>query len=201
MVWRRHPEMCALSLVMGLVVAAIIVATLTLGKERMVWVAIGCAFALLALMALLLRPEVAGPVVFWFLLRSCPMVDGALFYFYTDDAASFPDGPHFSPWLYTTGIGLAGCLGMLLGYLTGSEYFASWRYQPVLLLSVVLRVLVRLLFLPVLWRWNLEPPHRLPDVYIVLPLEFFGAMALAWSWIPKQVMNAHGKLQRGRLEL
>merc|ERR1712232_1503858 len=57
--------------------------------------------------------------------------------------------------------------------------------------------LVRLLLVYVLLRKNRtrlglsDEPNALADVAWVFPIEFLSSMLFAWSWVPKQVMNAH----------
>mmetsp|Transcript_109015 Transcript_109015/g.170429 ORF Transcript_109015/g.170429 Transcript_109015/m.170429 type:complete len:549 (+) Transcript_109015:87-1733(+) len=185
---KRHPEMSSLCIGMGFLLLAITVVTFTVREdaERMqALVGIGGAAFLLSGVALFIRSEIALPMIFWFLLSACPKVDGALFYFYTDSEDIYPGGPHFSAWMYTTGLGLAGMFGVLTGYLSGSILFKTWRYPFILILTVPCRALIRLLLLPVLWRWNID------DMYWVFPIEFLSSMLFSWSWLPKQVMGAH----------
>lgn len=194
--FQNHPIMFGLCLSVGLLIAGMSVLTFTAGKdsERSHAIAISIASALLlSAIGLFIRSEIAGPVVFWFMLQACPQVNGALFYFYTDDIHAFPEGPHFSAWMYATGLGIAGLLGVLTGYLTGSMLFAKWRYTWILLLTVPCRAVVRLFLLPVLWRHTAarDPGDVYADVYWVFPVEFLASMLFAWSWVPKQVMNAH----------
>lgn len=188
-----HPELCWLSVVMGSVLACIVTVTLTAGpdsEELQVSVSASAAVLLFSAFAVFVRWETTGPMIFWFLLAASPKVDGALFYFYTDGPDVFPGGPHFSPWLYATGLSLAGFLGFLCGYLSGSELFRKWRYPRILLMTVPSRAVVRLFLLPVLLRWNVTWFNS-PDVLWVFSVEFLSSLIYSWSWIPKQVMNAH----------
>jgi hypothetical protein len=188
-----HPELCCLSIVMGSVLACIVAVTLVSGKdseELQVIVSSSAAVFLFSAFAIFIRWEATGPMIFWFLLAASPKVDGALFYFYTDGPEVFPGGPHFSSWLYATGLSLATFLGFLCGYLSGSELFRHWRYPGILLSTVPLRAVVRLFLLPVLLRWN-TTRFNSPDVLWIFPVEFLSSMIYSWSWIPKQVMNAH----------
>lgn len=200
--FKNHPEMFGLCLAVGLLVAFMSFLTFTADKAEKdsegYHAKVICALAscILLFIGCFIRAEIAGPVVFWFLLQSCPSVQGALFYFYTDDAKVFPEGPHFSAWMYATGMGVAGLLGVLAGYLSGSALFKSWRYTWILLLTVPCRALVRLMLLPVLWRWTttrFQQPgvsDLYADLYWVFPICFLESMLFAWSWIPKQVMGA-----------
>lgn len=197
--FQNHPVMFWLCLGVGLLIAGMSVLTFSAKKDSEDTQALAISVAsalLLAAIGVFIRSEIAGPVVFWFLLQACPQVNGALFYFYTDGPKAFPGGPHFSAWMYATGMGLAGLLGVLAGYLSGSALFANWRYTSILLLTVPSRAVVRLCLLPVLWRWSTTRynisgvPDPYSDVYWVFPVEFFSSMLFAWSWVPKQVMNA-----------
>jgi len=200
--FQNHREMFWLCLSVGILIAGMTVMTFSLhGKKdwerTQALTMIAAAALLLSAIGYFIRLEVARPVIFWFLLQACPQVQGALFYFYTNNAETFPEGPHFSAWMYATGLGVAGLLGVLVGYMTGSVMFKSWRYTWILLLTVPCRAAVRLMLVPVLWRWTQtryeQPgvPAAYADVYWVFPIEFLSSMLFAWSWVPKQVMNAH----------
>jgi len=193
--FQKNPLMVWLCLGVGLLIAGMSIMTFTAGdklSERAQAVTIIAASAvLISFIGVFIRSEISGPLVFWFLLQSCPQVNGALFYFYTDDADAFPKGPHFSAWIYATGLSLAGLVGVLVGYLSGSVLFKSWKYTWILLLTVPCRALVRLMLVPVLWRWTTSRSDEYADLYYVFPMAFLESMLFAWSWVPKQVMAAH----------
>lgn len=193
LMFRRQPEMTSLCVAMGIVVGLVTVTTfMDLPKGWLIALCITTSCIFLGLLVFFLRPEISHPTVFWFLLQAVPpKVHGALFYFYTDGPEVFPLGPHFSPWMYATGIGLAGFLGVFAGYLSGSELFKNWSYRGVILLSVPLSCAAQLALLPVILRWTVTGENKIPDTYIVLPLEFLASMFFAWIWVPKQVMNAY----------
>lgn len=189
----QHPEMCSLALGMGVVLATLGVLTANSGHNpegRHAMLSVAASLLLVGAFALFIRWEMSGPVIFWFLLQACPKIDGALFYFYTDGPEMFPIGPWFSASLYTTGLGLACFFGALAGYLTGSELFRNWRYPSIILLTVPLRAIVRLLLLPMLWRWT-TAPYYVSDRWLALTVEFFSSMIYSYTWIPRQVMSAH----------
>jgi len=193
--FRKHPEMFILALCMALVLIGIVIATLTLSKEKDVefpqfMMSFVGACIILASLAIFIRWEITGPCIFWFILQACPRVDGALFFFYTDGPDVFPGGPFFSPWLYATGMNLACFCGTLCAYLTGDFLFKEWRYPSIILLTVPLRVVARLMLIPVLWRWTI-PSYADSEASFILALEFLHGMCFAWSWIPRQVMTAH----------
>jgi len=137
-----------------------------------------------------IRHEITGPVVFYFLLgMSSFNIDGALFYFYTDSVEQFPMGPHFTPWFYTTGIGVTVFLGIMVGFISGGEIFKDWSYRGILKVTIVLRALTQLALVPVLTRYTAR--HGISDHMYVLVVTGLDTMVFAWRWIPKQVMGAH----------
>lgn len=137
-----------------------------------------------------IRKEIAGPVIFYFILGLVSMnIDGALFYFYTDSPQEFPSGPHFSAYFFTTGIGASTFLGIMVGFLTGGELFADWSYRNILNVTIALRALTQLAMVPVLLRWTAVV--GIPDSIWVLAVTAVDNVFMAWRWIPKQVMGAH----------
>eukprot|EP00397_Hematodinium_sp_SG-2012_P033070 GEMP01035284.1.p1 GENE.GEMP01035284.1~~GEMP01035284.1.p1 ORF type:complete len:520 (+),score=78.03 GEMP01035284.1:38-1597(+) len=137
-----------------------------------------------------LRYEIANPMIFFFILTVVSInIDGGQFYFFTDSAREYADGPHFSPWFYTAGIGLASFTGIFVGFATGVDLFKSWTYRSIYMLTIVLRVFTQLLMVPLFMRWNLS--IGVSDKIWVVVASFVDMVVFAWRWVPKQVMSAH----------
>merc|ERR1719191_648022 len=115
---------------MGSMVCCLIFGTFAF-SERSLFIA-SFVVAVCGLMAFtfFMRKEIAGPIVFWFLLGMTSLnIDGATFYFYTDSPEAYPAGPHFTPYFYTAGIGLATFGGIFVGFATGDSLFTGWTYR------------------------------------------------------------------------
>mmetsp|Transcript_39848 Transcript_39848/g.127704 ORF Transcript_39848/g.127704 Transcript_39848/m.127704 type:complete len:571 (+) Transcript_39848:119-1831(+) len=189
-VLRRHPVLCALTLLVGVLVLALLMGTFFLPEGSLVPLAIFICIAVPTSLWFFLRPEISGPITFYFIFGILTLnTDGALFYFYTDSADAFPSGPHFTAYFYTTGLGVAGVAGTLTGIVTGSDMFKTWTYRSILRVTMLAFASARLLLIPVLMRWNRSA--GLPDGLCVLFVVFLQSMCFAWRWIPKQVMSAH----------
>merc|ERR1740117_2176427 len=94
-----------------------------------------------------IRPEIMGPIVFYFLLGlSSFNIDGALFYFYTDTPEQYPEGPHFSAWFYTSALGATIFVGIMVGFISGAEMFKFWSYRSILKVTIMLRAMTQLMF-------------------------------------------------------
>eukprot|EP00747_Dinoflagellata_sp_TGD_P207340 gnl/TRDRNA2_/TRDRNA2_80912_c0_seq3.p1 gnl/TRDRNA2_/TRDRNA2_80912_c0~~gnl/TRDRNA2_/TRDRNA2_80912_c0_seq3.p1 ORF type:complete len:563 (-),score=67.53 gnl/TRDRNA2_/TRDRNA2_80912_c0_seq3:105-1793(-) len=188
--FRLQPVLCGLVCFVGLLVIMLTVLLFVLANRQLL-LAVICVVVLVPLgFVLLIRPEVSKPVVFYFALGILSLnVDGALFYFYTDSPSEYPEGPHFSAFFYTTVFGICIFGGYLTGFATGTELFKSWSYQGILWLTIMLRVPIRLLLVPVLLRYNVK--IGVHDAAWVLPLLYIENVIMAWQWIPKQLMTAH----------
>lgn len=187
---RRHPVLCALTLLVGFMMLALTVCTFWLGSHHLACLSLSFAFVVPITFFLFIRSEIAGPVVFYYVLQMLSFnADGALFYFYTDPPSSFPNGPHFTPYFYTTGLGVAGFTGVFIGFLTGAELFKDWTYRRILQVMIVLRVFTQLLLVPALMRWTFA--SGIPDKLWITFVLGIDSMVVAWRWIPKQVMGAH----------
>eukprot|EP00439_Symbiodinium_sp_Y106_P055458 s3014_g7.t1 len=178
-VFRQHGVLCALTLMIGVLAFGLVVSTFLLDEHRLPEIAACMAAVVLGAFALFIRREIAGPVIFFFLL-------GLLS---TDSAAEFSEGPHFTPHFYITGIGAASFLGITVGFATGPEIFRSWSYRSICMLTLVLRACTQLAMLPVLCRWTLA--IGIPDSLWLLVVMGLDSMVQAWRWIPKQVLAAH----------
>lgn len=187
---RRHPVLVSLTLLIGALVLLLIAATFLLDEAKLLGVALGFASVVLSGFLVFIRWEIAGPVIFYFLLGLLSLnVEGALFYFYTDLPESYPAGPHFTAYFYTTGLGGATFVGIMVGFISGAEIFKSWSYRGILKVTIVCRAATQLLLVPALLRWTAAV--GIPDSLWVLLVMALDSVVFAWRWIPKQVMGAH----------
>lgn len=150
-------------------------------------IALATAVVVAAAYVLFIRPEISGPVVFYFLMRCCNLqITGALFYFFTDSPTAFPEGPHFSPLTYATAITTVAISGRMLGFMTARDLFSSWRYERTLLFAMPLVACTQLLLVPMLLRWNLV--MGIPDQAWVLAWTFVDMVARGWRQFPFSIM-------------
>merc|ERR1719433_2132519 len=106
---------------------ALIGGTFLLSESRVYVMAIAFAALVLVAFGVFMRWEIAGPIIFYFLLQMLSFnVDGALFYFYTNSPQEFPEGPHFTAYFYTTALGAATFGGFTIGFITGEQAFKDW---------------------------------------------------------------------------
>lgn len=194
--WKAHPTLIFLTLFYGACVVFTVVMVYLLlchefSQDTVLWSFVVVVILLLSAMLVFLRKEIGPVMCFWFLQSlSYISIDGALFFFYTNDPEKYPDGPHFSPLFFTTGIGLAGLTGVLIGYITGTSIFKTWGYRSIIVLTTVIRSLARLLLIPVLLRWTHSTMGGGEALY-VMAVVCTDAIAAAWCWIPKEVMMSH----------
>lgn len=154
------------------------------------YVVVAISIIVIAAIYFFIRPEIANPMIYFFLLTLLSVnTDAAQFYFFTDTVKEFPNGPHFSAWFYTAGIGLAGFFGIFVGFATGTDLFKSWSYRSIYFMTIILRIFSQLLFVPLFTRWNLTV--GISDEIWVVVVTFVDMMLFAWRWVPKQVMSAH----------
>merc|ERR1719161_730818 len=185
----KNPVLTSLTLVMGLFVVLLIVGTFTFSEEHLFYLSLIVSAMGLGCIVYFLRWEIAGPIVFWFILGFSSMnIDGALFYFYTNSAEAYPEGPHFTPYFYTAGIGLAVFGGIFVGFTTGDSLFPNWTYRQILSTTLVLRACTQLLLVPVFLRWTVH--LGVPEAAWVLTATAMDTCVFAWRWIPKQVMGS-----------
>jgi len=187
-VFQQHKVLCRLTMLIGALALFLVVSTFTLPDVLLLEISAGMATIVLISFGIFIRWEIAGPVIFFFLLGLLNLnIDGALFYFCTDDVMEFPAGPHFSPKFYITGLGGATFLGITVGYATGPALFKSWSYRRICIVTILMRVVTQLAMVPLLRRSSFGVPDSL-WLLVVMGLD---SMVQAWRWIPKQVLAAH----------
>jgi hypothetical protein len=175
---------------MGAMVLFLIFGTFLLDERSLFGASMVAAVSGLSCFTFFMRREIARPIVFWFLLGLSSLnIDGATFYFYTNSAEAYPEGPHFTPYFYTAAIGIATFGGIFVGFASGNALFSNWSYRGILVLTIILRCLTQLLLVPVFLRWNVA--LGVPDALWVLTSIAMDTCVFAWRWIPKQVMGSH----------
>lgn len=113
-------------------------------------------------------------------------LDSATFFFYTDTAEQYPDGPHFSSFFYVTVMGALATLLALLGALSYQVWMTRWRYRTVLLVTNLLYVVVSMTNLFFFARLNVA--WGIPDWLFVLGSEGLQVVTAVWSSLPFNVM-------------
>jgi hypothetical protein len=136
---------------------------------------------------LLLRPEIAQVNTFFMLQAALSMnIGGATFYFYTDNAEQYPDGPHFSPWFYTSTLGFVSSFMSLLGLATYTNYMKNWTYRSLLLFTN--STLTVLWLLDVLMFLRIPKMLGIPDQYFVIGSSVSTVVIKQWQWMPGVVI-------------
>jgi len=134
-----------------------------------------------------LNPTLGLMNAFFFLQSmSAISVEGGSFYFFTDDPTSFPLGPHFSVWFYTTGLGLAGNACGLVGLCIYSRYMTKWRYHTIFILSNALWCVVSAVNTLVFTRRNRS--IGIPDHVFVLGGTVLQNVFERWTYVPGGVL-------------
>lgn len=141
------------------------------------------AILIIASFCLLLNPTIGLMNAFFFLQSTSTIsVEGGAFYFFTDDSASYPMGPHFSVWFYTTGLGLVASAFGIMGLWIYNHFMAHWRYRNLLLTSNLLWILVSSVSVLVFTRRNIE--WGIPDDLFVLGGTVLQNVFVRWAYVP-----------------
>lgn len=140
--WHAHPELMYLTfLVSGCVITLNICVAVGLSVPALFSVALVLSAVVMSAFMAFLRPEMAKPILFDFLLcLTYVNLEGAYFYFYTDPAESYHRGPHFTKFFYTAMMGLVTFAGVFVGFTTGEPLFKNrFTYQHIMRVTVVMR--------------------------------------------------------------
>lgn len=132
------------------------------------------------------------PVIFkaqlFFFIQSCLTISisGASFYFFTDDAETYPDGPHFDQEFYTIAIGVVSAAFSIVGIMLYNRWMHKWKYRTVFTITNLLFMAVNLLNCVVYSRQNVKA--GIPDQTFVLGEQAFQQIVSMWTYIPSIVM-------------
>ena len=188
---RRQPEIIFLAVMMalsvvGLGVAGVVFQNITLNFT----LAIILGFIVISSFAVLLRPLISTMTVFAFVQTSCALsIEGATFYFFTNNESQYPEGPHFSPFFYTTVVGLIVGLCGLVGLWSYNRYMKDWTYRSIYFFANITVTGLNLVGLVLYTRTNIA--WGIPDKIFVLCGSVMQSLVLTWMWIPGVVMLAH----------
>ena len=107
--------------------------------------------------SIVLRPVVAKVNGFFLLQGSLSIgISGASFYFFTDSAEEYPEGPHFSTTFFVTVLGVVGTVFSLLGLLFYNRYLSGLTFVSLLTFTNVITSLLSLSDLIIFTRKNKE---------------------------------------------
>ena len=141
------------------------------------------AILIISAFGCLLNPTIGLMNAFFFLQSTSTIsVEGGAFYFFTDDSTSYPMGPHFSVWFYTTGLGLAASGFGIMGLWIYNHFMTHWRFRNLLLTSNLLWSLVSAVSVLVFMRKNVE--WGVPDDVFVLGGTVLQNVFARWAYVP-----------------
>jgi len=170
--------------------ATIVLVTVGLLQDS-VWVNLGVALVIAAIVVtaftMLLHPMI-GRMNCFFFIQTCCVVDisGASFYFFTNNAAQYPEGPHFSKIFFASGLGVFIAMLNLAGMCIYNRYMQHWRYHALFLFANFLVCGVNLAALLVYTRYNLV--IGIPDTVFVMSTWGVWAIVHMWMWLPGVVL-------------
>jgi folate/biopterin transporter len=149
--------------------------------------------ALLVLLILLpsfhvvLRPEISRVNTF-FLLQAVLTVNinGATFYFYTDNEIQYPEGPHFSAFFATTGVGFVSSITSLVGLYVYTKYMKHLTYRTLLMYTNIFATILSMLDSIIFMRLNVR--YGIPDTAFVLGSSVSNMVVKQWQWMPGLVI-------------
>ena len=141
------------------------------------------AVLIVAAFSCLLNPTIGRLNAFFFLQSTSTIsLEGGAFYFFTDDSTSYPMGPHFSVWFYTTGLGIAASFFGIMGLGVYSTFMTDWSYRSLLYTSNALWCLVSTASVVVFTRKNME--WGVPDTTFMLGGTVLQTVFARWTYIP-----------------
>ena len=114
-------------------------------------------------------------------------LEGALFFFFTDNAQSYPEGPHFSDTFYITGIGVTAALIYILSIVLYNAYMTRWNFRTILVVTNLAYIVVSLPNLVLFKRWN-TLVWWAPDWLFVLGTEAMQVIIGTWCTMPLSIM-------------
>jgi len=180
-------EACVLSVLM-LVSAAIIICSLTTSQSIVVHATVSLCVALVLLLAfsIVLAPAIAKINAFNFIYAIMSLsIEAASFYFFTDTAEQYPQGPHLSVFFYTTVRGAVQFTFSFVGIYTYQCLSEGWTYRQWFIMSTFLYALVNVLNVMMYRRTNVRLGVS-DEVWVVVTTALVSVVD-KWRWMPRMV--------------
>jgi hypothetical protein len=181
---RTHPEMLFLTGVICVSVIAVAIVSLAgMPKRTNAIVALTVGVVTIGSFLLLTSPIIGRMNAFAVLQTFCAIsIDGATFYFFTDDVEQFRGGPNFSIYFFTTGLGIVVAVMNLIGLWTYNRYMKTWSYRNMYWFSNALVSVVHLWGILIYSRYNLVV--GIPDDVFALTTAAMFSITHQWMWMP-----------------
>jgi hypothetical protein len=146
-----------------------------------------CALAMIALFFAFTDRRIARIMTFVILQNMFSFdLDTAAFFFYTDNAAQYPEGPHFSIFFYVT---VMGMLSIVLGIVGTLIYFlvmCKWTYRNIFLSTGAFNVFLSAFNIIFFLRLNVQ--WGIPDTVFVVGTDALKIITGSLAMMPAQSM-------------
>lgn len=153
-------------------------------------VSVSAGLVLVIAFTVVLSPVIAKFAVFSLVQTSLSLsVSGASFYFYTDSAKSYPEGPNLSPFFYNTIIGTLGALFSLAGIAFYQRYMSTWRYRFLLIFTNCVLSILSVVDVIMFARINVR--YDIPDRALLLGMSVFEPIIAQWQYMPQVVIFSY----------
>eukprot|EP00581_Thalassiosira_minuscula_P012811 CAMPEP_0183716478 /NCGR_PEP_ID=MMETSP0737-20130205/10381_1 /TAXON_ID=385413 /ORGANISM="Thalassiosira miniscula, Strain CCMP1093" /LENGTH=646 /DNA_ID=CAMNT_0025945757 /DNA_START=224 /DNA_END=2165 /DNA_ORIENTATION=+ len=116
-------------------------------------------------------------------------IGSAVGYYYTASEECVPNGPNFNYTFYITVTGIVGSIVNFLGVILYQNFLSSWRFRPVLIVTIVIGSLASIVDLIIIMRWNIA--IGIPDkVFFLLGNAVFENLVYIMQSIPMSSIYA-----------
>mmetsp|Transcript_109961 Transcript_109961/g.290120 ORF Transcript_109961/g.290120 Transcript_109961/m.290120 type:complete len:492 (-) Transcript_109961:113-1588(-) len=187
----QQKEACGLCVLMLISSIAVMVCGL-ISRDPVIncVVAVAVGMAMLVCFSLVLSPVIAKFNAFSLIQTALSLsTGGASFYFYTDTAEMYPEGPHFSEFFYNSVMGTAGSVCSLLGIFLYQRYMSTWKYRNMMITTNLVLSAFAVLDIMMFARVNVR--FGIPDHALVMGLSIFESIIAQWQWMPQVVILSY----------
>eukprot|EP00449_Zooxanthella_nutricula_P064008 CAMPEP_0198585830 /NCGR_PEP_ID=MMETSP1462-20131121/129842_1 /TAXON_ID=1333877 /ORGANISM="Brandtodinium nutriculum, Strain RCC3387" /LENGTH=525 /DNA_ID=CAMNT_0044317273 /DNA_START=1 /DNA_END=1575 /DNA_ORIENTATION=+ len=148
-------------------------------------------FVVLAAFSLVLSPVIAKFNAFSLIQASLSLrTSGAGFYFFIDQEAEYPEGPHFSEFFYSTTLRAIGAVCSIVGIATYYRYARRCSFKMLLLWANIAGAIFSCTDVLMYSRVSRDV-LKIPDtVFVITSLVLESTMA-TWQWMPQTVIFSY----------
>jgi folate/biopterin transporter len=179
--------LCALMLFATFSLMALVMLDASNSPGTIAVCAVVIALIILVGFSVTLSPMIAKVNAFALIQTSLSLsTSGAAFYFYTDTAEQYPEGPHFSPFFYNSVLGLVSAVVSLFGIYSYQRWMSQWTYRNILLVTNIAYTVISIPDIIFFMRLNVQ--WGLDDHVFVLGASVAQSIIFQWQWMPQVVI-------------
>eukprot|EP01062_Namystynia_karyoxenos_P065272 TRINITY_DN5872_c0_g1_i1.p1 TRINITY_DN5872_c0_g1~~TRINITY_DN5872_c0_g1_i1.p1 ORF type:complete len:609 (+),score=124.01 TRINITY_DN5872_c0_g1_i1:149-1828(+) len=184
--FRSHGRLVTVGIGMGLLSIAMTVLNVLVHNEvyNLLGALVACVILVVSMFwACREYPQVAMVNSFFVVQHALAIsIEGASFYFFTDNSTQYPEGPHLSVSFYVSVLGGMSSVCSMLGIWAYNRWMGDWSYRSVIVVGNLVQGAASLISCLIYLRVNVK--LGIPDDMFLVTSTVVGSVLAMFTWVP-----------------